>query len=116
MSEKNGIVMRIKEICDEFDERAKVVGLSFARMELAKRIAELEAAQPPAAVDSGPFVEGERVEACYDWYGGATRDWRPAVFVEDDGTAEVPFCVDFGDGVLTWMQRHQVRRVAEPRQ
>ena len=37
------IFNRIEQICTEFDDRAENVGILFARVELAKRCAELEA-------------------------------------------------------------------------
>ena len=40
------VVARIEEICKEFDSRVEVVGLAIARLELAKALAESEAAQP----------------------------------------------------------------------
>ena len=39
------VVTRIEEICEEFDSRVEVVGLAIARLELAKALAEAEAAQ-----------------------------------------------------------------------
>ena len=39
------VIARIEEICNEFDERVKVVGLVIARLELAKALAESEVAQ-----------------------------------------------------------------------
>lgn len=39
------VVARIEEICKEFDGRVGVVGLAIARLELAKALAESEAAQ-----------------------------------------------------------------------
>ena len=44
-------VKRIEEICKEFDSRVPVVGLAIARLELAKALAESEAAQQPLVVD-----------------------------------------------------------------
>jgi len=38
-----GIIERTKEICKEFDDRSISVGLLFARLELAKSLAETEA-------------------------------------------------------------------------
>ena len=49
---QSGIVKRIESICDEFDSRVEEVGLAIARLELAKVLAECEAAQPTAAPDS----------------------------------------------------------------
>lgn len=37
------IIKRTKEICDEFDARVNTVGISFARLEIAKVLAETEA-------------------------------------------------------------------------
>ena len=42
------IVKRIEEICNEFDARLKIVGVAIARLELAKALAEYEAAQSSA--------------------------------------------------------------------
>lgn len=39
------VVARIEEICKEFDSRVEVVGVTIARLELAKALAETEAAQ-----------------------------------------------------------------------
>lgn len=36
------MIQRINEICAEFDDRVKEVGLKFARLELAKSLAEAE--------------------------------------------------------------------------
>lgn len=41
--EQHAIVMRTAEICKEFDGRVGVVGIPFARAELAKKLAEEEA-------------------------------------------------------------------------
>ena len=42
---QSDIVKRIEEICKEFDARVIEVGLPIARLELAKALAEIEAAQ-----------------------------------------------------------------------
>jgi hypothetical protein len=43
--DQHKVVTRIEEICKEFDARVEVVGLAIARLELAKALAEAEAAQ-----------------------------------------------------------------------
>ena len=52
---QSDIVKRIKSICDEFDSHMIEVGLAIARLELAKALAECEAAQ-----------QGERLHAALD--------------------------------------------------
>ena len=42
--DQSPIVKRIEEICREFDSRVSTVGLSFSRLELAKRLSETECA------------------------------------------------------------------------
>ena len=42
---QSDVVKRIEEICNEFDSRVETVGLAIARLELAKALAEAEAAQ-----------------------------------------------------------------------
>lgn len=55
---QSSIVKRIKEICDEFDDRVNSVGLSFARAELAKALAETEADLNAALSDTAPRASG----------------------------------------------------------
>lgn len=50
MSQSN-IIKRIEEICNEFDNRVTKVGLTIARLELAKAFAEAESAQPLNTAD-----------------------------------------------------------------
>jgi len=45
------IAKRIESICNEFDSRVIDVGLSFARLELAKVLAETEASQQADVAD-----------------------------------------------------------------
>ena len=45
------IIKRIEEICNELDDRVTKVGLTIARLELAKAFAEAESAQPLNAAD-----------------------------------------------------------------
>lgn len=49
---QSDVVKRIEEICKEFDARVIEVGLPIARLELAKALAEREAAQPTLAPDA----------------------------------------------------------------
>lgn len=46
---QSDVVKRIESICEEFDSRVAEVGLAIARLELAKALAENEAAQQPPA-------------------------------------------------------------------
>ena len=50
------VIKRIEEICNEFDARMKVVGVAIARLELAKALAESEAAQQGAQSDGKKSV------------------------------------------------------------
>lgn len=45
------VILRIEKICKEFDDRVEVVGFAIARLELAKALAESEAAQQTYALD-----------------------------------------------------------------
>jgi len=48
---QSDVVKRIESICQEFDSRINEVGLAIARLELAKALAECEAAQLKRAAD-----------------------------------------------------------------
>lgn len=52
MSNQSKIVRRIEEICMEFDARLKDVGPAIARLELAKALAEAEAANAALTAES----------------------------------------------------------------
>ena len=45
-ADADNLVKRVEEICKEFDDRLEEVGLPFARLELAKALAEAEIPQP----------------------------------------------------------------------
>jgi hypothetical protein len=47
------VVARIEEICKEFDSRVEVIGVTIARLELAKALAETEAAQQSVHLTGG---------------------------------------------------------------
>ena len=47
-SDADNLVKRVEEICREFDDRLEDVGLLFARLELAKALAEAEISRPAA--------------------------------------------------------------------
>jgi len=48
---QSDVVKRIESICQEFDSRVNEVGLAIARLELAKALAECEAAQQSVQPD-----------------------------------------------------------------
>jgi hypothetical protein len=69
MATQSEIVKRIEEICKEFDERLALVGVKIARLELARALAKLEAAQSEQT-DVCPEclgMDGYHQRACSKW-------------------------------------------------
>lgn len=96
---RRSIIKRTEEICNEFDKRAAVVGISFARLELAKSFAQFES----QAFDDRTALNAETNRADAAGLRAAVLEQRDetetmnigaALFAEDlltdDGIGEYP--------------------------
>lgn len=84
------IIKRTKELCDEFDKRAQTIGVSFARAEFAKMLAELED-ENERLMDSLPLIE--------DGFGNHTSLYclkclRPTMQVVRPGSFQCARCIN----------------------
>ncbi len=52
-TKQTDMIKRIESICGEFDSRMEEVGISMARLELAKALASCEASQQDASQPTG---------------------------------------------------------------